>query len=257
VLVNPRPIANAGPDQTICNRQSFQLNGNGGVAYQWSPATYLNNPNIQNPIANSPTQTITYTLHVTDNKGCTSALTDAVTITIRPPVKVFAGNDTAAVNGQPLQLTAIDLNNSGLSQFTWAPVTGLNNPFITNPIAFPPNDIRYIITATTPEGCIGRDDIYVKVYRRADIYVPTAFTPNDDHLNDFAVAIPVGIKTFRYFTIFNRWGQIVFTTSDYRKGWDGKLSGQLQSSATFAWIAEGIDYKGTLIQKKGLVTLIR
>ncbi|NOT51064.1 MAG: T9SS type B sorting domain-containing protein [Chitinophagaceae bacterium] len=257
VRVNPRPIANAGPDQTICNKAGFQLSGNGGVTYQWSPATYLNNASIQNPFANNPSQTITYTLHVTDAKGCTSAQADAVTITIRPPVRVFAGNDTAVVNGQPLQLTAIDVNNSGLSQFTWAPVTGLNNPFIANPVALPPNNIRYIITATTSEGCTGMDDIYVRVFARADIYVPTAFTPNNDNLNDFAVAIPVGILTFRHFTIYNRWGELVFTTTDYRKGWDGKIQGQLQGSATFAWVAEAVDYKGNIIQKKGLVTLIR
>ena len=257
VLVNPRPVADAGPDAIICHGKSFQLSGHGGIIYQWSPANYLNSTSIQNPIASNPTRTITYNLRVTDDKGCSSAQTDAVTITILPPAKLFAGNDTSIVTGQPLQLLVKDINNIGFNQYTWTPSAGLNNPFIKNPVALPDNTTRFLVQASTPEGCIGTDDIVVTVFKEADIFVPTGFTPNNDQLNDYAVAIPAGILTFRYFRIYNRWGHLVFSTTDYRKGWDGKINGEPQASATYAWMAEAVDYRGRVIRKKGLVTLIR
>jgi gliding motility-associated-like protein len=257
VLVNTRPVANAGPDESICYGQSFQLNGSGGIFYQWSPANYLNSTTIQNPFAANPARTISYTLRVTDEKGCTSAQADAVTITILPPAKLFAGNDTAIVINQSLQMQASDINSSGFTQYTWTPSTGLSNPFIKNPIAVLDNTTRFQVQASTPEGCIGIDDIVVTVFKQGDIFVPTAFTPNNDQLNDYAVAIPAGILSFRYFRIYNRWGALVFSTTDYRKGWDGNVNGKPEGSATYAWVAEAVDYKGKVIRKKGLVTLIR
>ena len=69
---------------------------------------------------------------------------------------------------------------------------------------------------------VGEGSIKIKVYMGPEIYVPTAFTPNGDNLNDVVKAIPVGMKQFNYFVIFNRWGQKVFYTTDPSKGWDGQ-----------------------------------
>ena len=84
-----------------------------------------------------------------------------------------------------------------------------------------------------------------------------AFTPNGDGRNDLAKAIPVGIREFRYFAIYNRWGETIFTTKDPSKGWDGRVAGVLQDNAVFVWMAQGVDFKGNLISKKGTITLIK
>ncbi|MBL7747046.1 MAG: gliding motility-associated C-terminal domain-containing protein, partial [Chitinophagaceae bacterium] len=95
------------------------------------------------------------------------------------------------------------------------------------------------------------------VYKGPEIYVPSGFTPDGNGLNDMLRPIPVGIKEFRFFRLFNRWGQLVFTTPDPRRGWDGRINGVPQPSGTFIWMAEAIDYKGNLITRKGTVTIIR
>jgi CHU domain-containing protein len=69
--------------------------------------------------------------------------------------------------------------------------------------------------------------------------------------------IPAGIKELKFFNVYNRWGEMVFTTKDYTKGWDGIIKGKQQGTFTFVWIAEGIDYKGNIIKRKGTVILIR
>ena len=87
--------------------------------------------------------------------------------------------------------------------------------------------------------------------------MPNAFTPHGDGLNDIFKGIPVGIQQFNYLKIYNRWGQEIFSTTDYRKGWDGLWQGQKQNSGVFVVIAKGVDFKGNIINKKATVMLIR
>ena len=89
------------------------------------------------------------------------------------------------------------------------------------------------------------------------IYVPTGFTPNNDGLNDILKAIPHGIKEFKYFSLFNRWGEQVFTTTDPDKGWDGTFRGVKQDPGVFVWMAAVIDFDDKLIRLKGTTVLIR
>lgn len=257
VYVNPLPVANAGPDIIVCFGENIRLNGSGGSAYQWSPSTYLSNPRIANPVATIPAAgTYKYVLAVSSN-GCSSLNSDTVIITMLAPVRVFAGNDTAVTINQPLQLQAVDAGNSGFINYSWSPSFGLNNPSISNPVAILANEMTYKVTARTADGCEADDDITIKVFQKADIYVPTAFTPNGDGLNDIFKVIPVGIKEFKYLKVFNRWGELVFATTNASQGWNGTYKGQQQGTFVFVWEAKGIDYLGNTISRKGTVTLIR
>ena len=101
------------------------------------------------------------------------------------------------------------------------------------------------------------DDVLIKVYKGPEIYIPSAFTPNNDGRNDILHAIPVGIREFRFLRIYNRWGQVVFTTTDPAKGWDGRLNGVEQPTGVYIWVAEGIDTKDQLVTRKGTITIIR
>ena len=89
------------------------------------------------------------------------------------------------------------------------------------------------------------------------IYIPNAFSPNNDGLNDILKAIPNKIKEFKYFSLYNRWGEMVFTTSSLNKGWDGIYKGHKQNTGVYAWIAEVIDFEDKLIKIKGTTLLIR
>ncbi len=256
VNVWPAPLANAGPDSTICFGKTIQLVGSGGTGYSWMPATAFVDPQSATPSI-KPTQTTSYYLQVSDANGCTSLKYDTVTINVTPPIQAYAGVDTIVTVGQPLQLQGSDLGNSGANIYVWSPAVGLNDPNIQDPVATLNTDFTYTLTLSTPEGCEGSDKINIKVYEGPEIYVPTGFTPNGDGRNDVLRAIPVGMSKFLSFKVFNRWGQMVFSTQNQRMGWDGKISGKLQPTGTYVWLAEGLDYKGNKVFRKGVTTLIR
>jgi hypothetical protein len=164
----------------------------------------------------------------------------------------FAGPpDTSVVLGQPLQLNAY-----GGSNFLWTPSTWLDDPNVSNPIALPQSNIRYFVIASNNIGCSAKTSIFVRVYTiEADLYVPNAFAP--DGVNKKFAPILIGMKSLDLFRVYNRWGQMVFSGTDPDNGWNGSFGGNKQSTGTFTWIAEGTDYRGIKIRKKGTVVLIR
>jgi gliding motility-associated-like protein len=256
VTTVPYPYSNAGNDTTICYNTAAQLNGSyTGISFSWSPVNHLNNPNIINPIA-TPVRTTPYVLTIYDTIGCPKPGRDTVIVTVLPKVKAFAGRDTSVVVGQELQF-----NGSGGVSYVWSPPTGLSNLLISNPIGIYSSEIdsvRYKLVVTDQAGCADSAFILVKVFKTNPyIFVPSAFTPNDDGLNDVIRPIAVGIKQIKYFSIYNRWGQMVFTTTMNGKGWDGKIAGKPQNSGVFVWMVSAIDYIGKSIYLKGTVTLIR
>jgi gliding motility-associated-like protein len=247
----PYPVAMAGTDTTICFGASVQLSASGGTAYRWTPATGLNAGDIPDPIA-QPATTTSYVVAVTDDKGCPKEATDTVQMVVIPPLRVNAGRDTTIILGQSLQLNA-----SGGDRYSWSPSTGLNDPGIPNPVATLNSDITYVLSASTENGCSGKDTIRIKVFEsQPDIYVPTAFTPNNDGKNDQLVPIPVGITQFDFFKVYNYYGEMVFSTTQSGKGWDGRINGKEQSG-TVVWYVQGIDLTGRKIFKKGTATIIR
>ncbi len=253
VNVNLAPVPDAGTDGDICFGQSYQLLGSGGVQYNWTPATSLSSSILSNPLA-SPPQTITYSLSVVDAIGCPSIIQDQVIINVTPPIIVQTfPSDTVVFNGDQFQLLA----TSAGTNYTWSPPIGLSNPLIPNPILTVTTDISFMVTATTSAGCRGDGVVNIKVYNGPEIYVPTGFTPNGDGKNDKFKPFPVGITNLNYFKVFNRWGQLVFSTTIFNDGWDGKVGGMDQPTGTFVWMVQGVARDGRVITKRGTVTLIR
>jgi gliding motility-associated-like protein len=168
--------------------------------------------------------------------------------------KAFAGRDTIVAKGEPVQLHAHGGPNM---VYTWSPATGLSSPSIENPVAILDRDQQYTLLAVTTEGCDSYSKIFIKRYQGPELYIPNAFTPNGDGLNDALRVFPVGIREFGSLSIYNRYGQLIFQTSDYHKGWDGTLNGTRLSSGNFVAVAKAIDYKGNVMLKKENVVLIR
>ncbi|MEO6683310.1 MAG: PKD domain-containing protein [Ginsengibacter sp.] len=248
----PYPNANAGGDATICASESYQLNVTGGSLYSWSPKIFLDNPNIPNPVT-TPGESVQYIVEVRDVLGCPKPVFDTVFITVEKLVADAGPRDTSIVVNQPLQLNA-----TGAETFTWSPSKGLNNANIGNPVALLSENQQYILKITSAAGCTAFDTIDVKVYKiKPGLYVPNAFTPDGDGLNDIFRPILVGMKSLTYFRVYNRGGQMVYSTSIQNQGWDGTFKGRPQDSGVFVWMVEGIDYLGNTIYEKGSVTLIR
>ena len=249
----PYPPANAGPDQTICVGGSAQLNAGGGSIYSWSPTAFLTAANIPNPVSVKPTDNVRYIVTVRDVLGCPKAVKDTMIVYVAK-IKATAGpRDTLVVLGQPLQLGA-----SGSTNYAWTPTTWLNNPSISNPISLPQNNIEYVVRVSNAAGCFDTDTILVKVFKvKPDLFVPNAFTPDGNGINDIFRPIAIGMKSMDIFQVYNRWGQMLYSGTGNGAGWDGNFAGKAQEAATYVWYAEGVDYLNNKIKRKGTVVLIR
>ncbi|RPD50696.1 hypothetical protein DRJ53_07180 [Paracnuella aquatica] len=256
VVAVPYPVVNAGADTIICDQASVQLRGRSdGSSITWSPASTLSASNILEPIA-APKQTTSYILTAIDTKGCPKPSSDTVRVTVLPPIQAFAGKDTTALIGLPLQLNA-----SGGVAYEWSPAIGLSATNIPNPVAnysSPSERIRYKVRMVNEAGCADSAYVNVKVVAaKPTIFVPNAFTPNGDGRNDNLKPIALGMQQIEYFNIYNRWGQLVFSSKNNGQGWDGKVGGVLQRTGVFSWAMKATDIEGKPYFLKGTVTLIR
>jgi gliding motility-associated-like protein len=256
VNTEPYPIANAGLDTTICYNTPVRLQGvTNGSSWRWTPTGSLDNPAALNPIGH-PARTTAYIFSAFDTRGCPKPGTDTVIVTVHPKMQVSAGNDTSIIIGQPLQL-----HGTGGVTYQWSPSAYLSLIDDSDPVAIfseTTSGIRYKLVATSEAGCKDSAYINIKVFATGPtVFVPTAFTPNNDGRNDILSPIAVGMKQIDYFRVFDRWGQLVFSTTTNGHGWDGLINGQPQATNTYVWMVKAVDYNGNPFFQKGMVTLIR
>jgi gliding motility-associated-like protein len=221
ISIKSAPTVFTTADTTICDLTSIQLNTTGALNYTWSPVTGLSNPTIANPVA-TPISTTEYFVTGTAANGCTA--TDSVTIALDPAPNVIASPDTMICG-----TIGIHLNATGASGYSWFPATGLNNPFIANPVASPTNSIQYIVTGTNLIGCSATDTVNIAIgfNGKNGLLLPGAFTPNNDGVNDcFGIKFFEGITELE-FRIFNRLGENVFYTTNPAVCWNGRFRGKI------------------------------
>lgn len=252
----PYPLAAVADDTTICYNTPVILHAtHDGSSFTWSPAASLLNANTLNPTA-FPARTTAYIFTSFDTRGCPKPSRDTIVVTVLDKILPFAGFDTTVVIFQPVQLGA-----QGGVDYLWTPATGLNDPTIQNPIGIygPETDsVRYTVRVFNEVGCFDTASVKITVFKTTPyVFVPTAFTPNGDGLNDDVKPVAAGIQKINYFRIFNRWGQMVFNTTRSGHGWDGRIKGVEQGTNVFVWMVSAIDYLGKPIFLKGTVTLIR
>ncbi|MGZ5220166.1 MAG: T9SS type B sorting domain-containing protein [Chitinophagaceae bacterium] len=197
-------------------------------------------------------QTGTYHALLTNSDGC-SMNTEKKTITIDDPKGSINYPVQYAIVDLPLELKARQFGDSVL----WSPGTWLNTPASYTPIFDGMTEQLYTIQIKTNSGCVTVDTQLVKIIKQVDVYVPTAFSPNRDGLNDFLRPVLMGIKEVRYFRIFNRWGQLIFETKTDRPGWNGTLKGDPVSSQVVVWMLEGVGVDNKLHRRKGTSVIVR
>jgi len=250
---------NISPNDTLCIGESANLNAAGAYAYIWSPAQGLNNANISNPVA-TPNATTLYRVIGYDGKNCFTD-TNFVKITVGPKPTVNLGADLNLSTGTITNLHAVT-QNGPITSWSWAPSTGLSCTNCPSPVLRVTDNISYVVTVVNNYGCMASDNISIFTFcQNSQVFIPNAFTPDGDGLNDILMVRGTGIfvKSFR---IFNRWGELVFekqnfNPNDKKYGWDGKVKGVPATPDVFVYTAEVICDNGVNYTYKGNSTLLK
>lgn len=221
------------------------------VSYHWDFGNGLKAGTASITKTYNITGNVPFTLITQTDKGCKDTLYRPFTIFDN---KSFAGKDTIAAFDEPVHLNA---NGEPGMQYRWSPSLGLDRTDIEMPIATLDRDQLYQLHTVTEKGCKKQSQIFIRRYAGPALYVPNAFTPNNDGVNDRLKVKPIGIRSFGYFAVFNRWGQMIFRTANYNEGWDGTFRGAKSEAGTYVFIVQATDYRGAPMVKKGTVTLLR
>jgi gliding motility-associated-like protein len=158
-----------------------------------------------------------------------------------------------ALSNVPLLLQARQIGETAF----WQPAIYLNTQNSFTPTFKGTADQLYTIDIRTAAGCLTVDTQQVKKIEKVDIWVPSAFTPNNDGRNDYLRPILIGLKDLHFFRVFNRWGQLLYETKNTQPGWDGVAKGIQQQTQTVVWVLEGIGLDGKTYTQRGTAVLIR
>jgi gliding motility-associated-like protein len=253
VAIRPLPVFGISVDQSVCIGKTASLNASGGNTYLWNPATMVSNAGIANPTTKNNTTTL-FTVKIKDNTcNDSTVLSTTVTVAALPIVKAGKSSDIDCVNA------GAQLSATGASNYTWSPVTGLNNPNIANPVATITSPQQYLVTGIDAlTNCAGTDTItvFIKAVTDPGFFVPNAFSPNGDGINDCFKVTHYGTVKSVDISIYNRYGNLVFHTTNVNECWDGTYKGTPVSSDNYVYDIKTFNDCGTDI-KKGNLVLIR
>ena len=192
------------------------------------------------------TSTGTYTDILTTYLGCDSIVT--INLTVKPSPIVNLGIDRGICEGETFELTV----NSGYESYLWQDGS-INNSFVVSQIG------KYWVTVVNDD-CIKSDTInFIVCPEEINIWIPSAFTPNNDGNNDVFQIIPTeGIVNIQGY-IYNRWGEVIYLWEGFskEKSWNGKVKNQEAMQGIYYYVITYEDLNGKKFEKKGSVTLIR
>lgn len=250
VEIQEKPAADAWGDTTVCIGDSVQLFGQGGSTYTWGATDGSLSSTAQNPIV-LPQKNTTYIFTGSNDCYFDTAL---VQVNVFPPPDLKIRPDTSIFYGQSVKVYANSL--AGIS-FAWQPADGTFDSTSTNFVISPAQTTTYTVTTTDANGCKNTRDVTIYLRPICDhLYMPTAFSPNGDGRNDRFSPVDFGQNDLEELRIYNRWGELIFKTNDFERGWDGTFQGVPQEVGTYAYIVQGTCER-TPIRYAGNVTLLR
>ena len=261
VHVMPNGDADFKWDSICINRPSMfynlsDENGSAQVNYSWNfnnggPPVTVQHPGL---ITYTTTGLVDVTLTLTA-LGCEN---NAVTVV----KKVQANDAKPGTRYRDMTVpegykTFIHARDSVGVYFQWMPAVQLSN-YNTKYTEFTAiNDVLYTIRIGNIHSCITIDTLQMLVLKKPGYYLPTAFTPNGDGLNDVAIPYLVRMKSFVSFSVFDRRGTRIFYSQTDGKGWDGRYNGEPQPNGVYVWMLEFIDNNNQKVIEKGTITIIR
>ncbi|HYV92084.1 MAG TPA: gliding motility-associated C-terminal domain-containing protein [Chitinophagales bacterium] len=242
VIILDIPTVNLGNDTVVCKNIVITLNsGNNFVSCLW------NTGSLSPSVAVSPPGF--YSVIATDSLGCTA--TDTMRLDTIEAKQLFLSGDTTLCREDPLTLNAWD----GYSKYIWLFQNG--TIVSQSQTCLVSESGNYSVVAQDEEGCLFTGDMTVFLLDCYGLYVPDAFTPNHDGLNDGLKIIEQGNFQLNKFEIFDRWGEMVFATSDINAGWDGTYKGLDSEVGVYVYWIEATNESLKVFHLKGNITLIR
>ncbi len=204
-----------------------------------------------------------YNIIVQDVNGCEHA--EAQTIIQPQKVEVFVEPEVEVSLGESYQLvTQTSIPTTQITNIQWTPAESLSCNDCLNPIATPTQTTLYNVIIENEHGCKDEAPVLIRVKKDVNIYIPNAFSPNGDGLNDqfYIFAKAEGISKIKSFLIFDRWGETMFEYYDFQPndpayGWDGTFRGELLNPAVFVYFAEVEFIDGSIELFEGDVTIAR
>jgi gliding motility-associated-like protein len=237
----------------------IEAEATGGVApYQYA----LDNANYESiPIFTNLGEGV-YSVNVLDANGCVAF--ELIAVNVPVPVNVSLGDNQVIDFGDTTTLLAVvNVPFTMLQTIQWNGIDSLPCPNCLEQIIVPFITTSYEIEVMNDDGCSDKDDVIVTVNKNEDIFVPNIFSPNGDGIND-EILVYAGsyVRTIREFSIFDRWGNNVFSANDFtphpsQPHWNGNFKGKSMNPGVYAYhlIAELYDYRQVV--RYGDITLVR
>jgi gliding motility-associated-like protein len=217
-----------------------------GFTFSWSPSTGLNNASAPNPTVTPVTPTV-YSLTV--SKGSCSLKTGTVLVSLNGlPLDLI--HDTTIYEGMTITLIA----TSTASNYNWSPNYYIQYANTNAPDVSPLKTTVYTVTAIDANGCFTSDTVRVKVIPSDEPVFYSAFTPNGDGSNDFFYIGNVLKFPDNVLKIYNRYGQVIYTSAGYKNDWDGSYQGNKVPTGTYFYVFDTGTDRG---KYKGTVTILR
>ena len=239
-------------DTGICEGDSILLTAQGADFYAWSPISLLSKP-FEDTTWGFPTQDTLFTIIGNNIYNCPDTQTTKVEV-ISPPLDPVI-SDTSIIIGESVPYWVF----AGKGYlYQWTPPDGINCPNCYDPIFSPLTTTNYELTIKDPFNCfLLNKQLLIEVEEKYSLDVPQVFSPNGDGVNDIIFAKGWGLKELLAFRIYNRFGELVFESSDFKLGWDGTYKGQAQNIETYVYTVEALTFGGEVLRKKGNISLIR
>lgn len=259
ITVLPEPILAIHNDTLICAGDTIQVTANG---QNLDSLIWSTNYNMFPPTADTetvllyPRENFTYDIHMVFlGGGCLIDTNLDITVS---QVRADAGEDRFVADGSYTTLGGPQISYGQEYSYQWTPSTFLDDASIANPRCDPKNTQFYILEVTNDStGCAVTDSVFV-FNECTDINLPNAFNPVSDvsYNREFGV-LNNRLFKLNYFRIYNRWGNLIFETTNPSIQWDGNHLNIPAPSGTYIWIVDGECDNGKRIQKQGNVFLVR
>jgi gliding motility-associated-like protein len=241
-------------DNSICEGECISITNTStdGTSFSWtfsggnpSSSSSQNPGTVCYPTAGNYTISLTVT-------NATGSATSTENIVVSSAPTVTASGDTTVDLGNSVPITAV---GSGSGTYSWTPTSGITCITCASTTVLPQTSSYYVVEYTEG-GCTVSDSVYINVNIIEAIEVPNAFSPNGDSNNDVLYVLGQGIYSL-HLKIYNRYGQLVFESMDQADGWDGTHNGKDANSGVFAYTLEYTLSSGSVLSKKGNITLVR